>query len=262
MQVLPGVHRRKGKCWPTSRKDRIISRSQKTHGEMGKDQTAWVPGHQLRSVKKGFREIPRGIMQMSSTPVLRNMLNKWHEGITYEAVSEKGRVKGGGSHNQGNQVVKSQVLFSPAVPGITANRNYSDSSWWIHRKMKKNTLKGEPGVLVTKWDEKRTCMSAPSILFPKLCPPEIFLEVFPSIGPEEFYLILYKSSWSASPSLLRLLTSPDKCSHALVYASTAFVKHKNYNLNLLCFVNFTHQAIWASEAVLYSFLFLKLRLLT
>ena len=96
------------------------------HGKGPK--AACVPGHQLRSVRKGFREIPRGIMQMSSRRVLRNMLNKRHEGTTCEVVSEKGRVKGGGSHNQGTQVVNSCVLFSAAVPGITANRNCSDSS--------------------------------------------------------------------------------------------------------------------------------------
>lgn len=58
-----------------------------------------------------------------------------------------------------------------------------------------------------------------------------------------------KSSWLPQTNAVSLFSVPPQ----------HFVKHRNYKLSLLCFVNITHLTIPRSEAMLYLFLFLIVR---
>lgn len=71
------LYRNKDKCWPKPGKGRGTSGSQKTHGEMGKDQKQsgfWLP---TENSEEGFQWDPKRRHSMSSSLLLRNMLNKW-----------------------------------------------------------------------------------------------------------------------------------------------------------------------------------------
>lgn len=107
----------------------------------------------------------------------------------------------------------------------------------------------------------RTCMSAPSTLtVPKALSSWDFSESFPiywtwrilsySLKVQlKCFTLPVKSSWLPQTNAVILLSVPQQ----------HFIKHRNYNLSLFCSVNITHQAIGAPEAVLYSFLFLRVR---
>lgn len=93
-------------------------------------------------------------------------------------------------------------------------------------------------------------MSASSTLkFRRPCPLEIFLIAFPSIGPEEF--------WHIPKVQLKCPLFFVKSSAVTLFSVLPqyFVKHVNYNLNLL-FACITNHTIVGTETVFYSILFL------
>lgn len=167
-----------------------------------------------------------------------------------------GEEEGVAAITRGTRQWKAGSFFRWQVHGITANTSCSDSSWWIHRTLKKEkNSKGNAWYSGYKMRQAGTSGQGPpwisiNPVFRALSTWD-FLKAFPSFVSEEF-------CFHSLEVQFKCLTFPMKSSWLPQMWSLCSVPTKYFDKHLimLCLVNTTYQSILGSEALFYSVLFL------